>query len=221
MTTALLLTLVALALVDSTSFGTLGIPVVMLLSSGRSQTGRMLIYLATISLFYFLVGVALMLGLSAALENFGDVLRSRPAYWVQFFVGVGLFALSFRFDSKKPHKQWEPRLGGPLAMVTLGLTAGLIEVATMVPYLAAIGIMGTAGLAVAQWGPLLAGYVLVMIVPPLALMALRAVAGERVEARLERLRAWILKNARSAVGWSLGIVGFLLAGGAASTLFSV
>ena len=41
-------------------------------------------------------------------------------------------------------------------MILLGLTAGLLEVATMVPYLAAIGIMTTSDLPVMQWVPLLA-----------------------------------------------------------------
>lgn len=219
MSAALLLTLAALALVDSTSFGTLGVPVVMMVASERSQTSRLLIYLATITLFYFLVGVALMLGLSALMENFGDALRSRPAYWVQLVVGVGLFALSFRFSSKRQPKPWEPKLGGPRVMVALGLTMGLVEVATMIPYLAAVGIMTTSGLAAAQWVPLLVAYVLLMVVPALLLLAGRALARDWLEPRLERLRAFLLKHAASAVGWTLAIVGVLITRDAAIYLF--
>ncbi|MEW1838843.1 GAP family protein [Nonomuraea angiospora] len=223
MTIGLLLALAALALVDSTSFGTLGIPVYLLLASKRS--GGLLIYLATIAIFYFLVGVALMLGLSTVMERFGDVLRSDPAYWVQLVLGVGLFALSFRLDPKrraklgKPERRFEPRVGGPRVMVLLGLTAGVLEVATMVPYLAAIGVMTTAGLTTGQWVPVLGAYVLVMILPPLALMGLRAVAGAWLEPKLERLRAWMSKHAASALSWGVAIVGFLLARDAAFYLF--
>ncbi|MFI6393909.1 GAP family protein [Nonomuraea sp. NPDC050540] len=219
MTTTVLLTLVGLALVDSTSFGTLGVPLVMMLASDRRQVGRMIIYLATITLFYFLVGVALMLGLSALLENFGDVFQSRTFLWVQLVVGVGLFLLSWRFDSKKQKKRWEPRLGGPGTMVSLALTMGVVEVATMAPYLAAIGIMTASGLTPMQWGPVLAGYVLVMVLPPLALMAGRGLAGDRLEPKLAKLRDWILRNAASMVGWTLAIVGFLIARDAAARLF--
>ncbi|WP_431910243.1 GAP family protein [Nonomuraea jabiensis] len=218
MTIGLLLALAALALVDSTSFGTLGIPVYLLLASKRP--GGLLVYLATVAIFYFLVGVALMLGLSTVLERFGDLLRSTPAYWVQLVLGVGLFALSFKLDPKgKPERRFEPRVGGPRVMVLLGLTAGVLEVATMVPYLAAIGIMTTAGLTAGQWVPVLGAYVLVMILPPLALMGLRAVAGAWLEPKLERLRGWMSKHAASALSWGLAIVGFLLARDAAFYLF--
>ncbi|RVX43538.1 Sap-like sulfolipid-1-addressing protein [Nonomuraea polychroma] len=225
MTIGLMLALAALAVIDSTSFGTLVIPIYLLLASERSRVARLLIYLGTIAAFYFLVGVALMLGLSATMENFGDALRSRPAYWVQLVLGVGLFALSYKFDPKrraklgKPERRFEPRVGGPRVMVLLALTAGVVEVATMVPYLAAVGIMTTSGLPTGQWLPLLAGYVLIMIVPPLALMGLRAVAASWLEPKLERLRAWLTKNSASMVSWSLAIVGFLLARDAVSNLF--
>src|SRR5262245_48134237 len=138
---ALLLVLAALAVVDSTSFGTLGIPVYLLLVPDRAWVSRLLVYLATISLFYFLVGVALMLGLSRAMETFGDVLRSRPASIVELVIGAGLFLLSFRFDPKrrarrgKPPRTFEPRVGGPRTMVVRGLGGGVGEVGTVVRWL--------------------------------------------------------------------------------------
>ncbi|MEV4564083.1 GAP family protein [Nonomuraea sp. NPDC049419] len=225
MTIALLLTLAALAVIDSTSFGTLGIPVFLLLTTDRDRGRRLLIYLATVAGFYFLVGVALMLGASAFMEAFGDALQSRTAYIVQLAAGVGLFALSFRFDPKRrakrgrPERAFVPRTGGPRTMVLLGLTAGALEVATMVPYLAAVGMMTSAGLAAGQWLAVLGAYVLVMILPALALMALRAAAGGWLEPKLERLRAWLAKHSASMVSWALAIIGFLLARDAAFFLF--
>lgn len=224
MTTELVLTLAALALVDSTSFGTLGIPAYLLLASDRSPAGRLLVYLATVATFYFAVGVALTLGLAAALDTFEEALHSRTAYWIQLVIGVGLFLLSFRFDSKRRKEKegpsrWEPRLGGPGTMVLLGLTAALLEVATMVPYLGAIGFMTGANLPVVQWVPLLAGYVVVMILPPLVLLGLKIVAGDWLDPKLERLRTWMRKHSASAIGWTLGIVGFLVVRDAAARLF--
>ncbi|MGJ6964332.1 GAP family protein [Streptosporangium sp. G11] len=225
MTTELVLTLGVLALVDSTSFGTLGIPAYLLLASDRSPTGRLLVYLATVAIFYFGVGVALMLGLSTALDVFDEALRSRTASWIQLAIGVGLFLLSFRFDSKRQREKagpsrWEPRLGGPGTMILLGLTAALLEVATMVPYLGAIGFMTASDLPVVTWVPLLAGYVVVMILPPLVLLGVRTVARGWLDPKLERLRAWMRRHSASAIGWTLGIVGFLVARDAVSRLFT-
>ncbi|MFI6507198.1 GAP family protein [Streptosporangium sp. NPDC050855] len=222
MTITLMLTLAALALLDSMSFGTLGVPVYLLISSDRSPAGRLVVYLTTVALFYFGVGVALMLGLAAALDTFDEALSSRPAYWVQLVIGVGLFALSFRFDSKRQRDRpdrWESRLGGPGAMVLLGLTAALLEVATMLPYLGAIGFMTSAQLPAAQWVPLLAGYVIVMILPALVLFALWSVARRRLEPALRRLRDWMRRHSASTIGWTLGIVGFFVARDAAAHLF--
>jgi cytochrome c biogenesis protein CcdA len=225
LTTELVLTLGVLALVDSTSFGTLGIPAYLLLASDRSPAGRLLVYLATVTVFYFGVGVALMLGLSTALDVFDEALRSRTASWIQLAIGVGLFLLSFRFDSKRRKEKegpgrWEPRLGGPGAMVLLGLTAALLEVATMVPYLGAIGFMTASDLPAATWVPLLAGYVVVMILPPLVLLGVRTVARGWLDPKLERLRAWMRRHSASAIGWTLGIVGFLVARDAVARLFT-
>jgi cytochrome c biogenesis protein CcdA len=225
MTIALLLALAGLAVLDSTSFGTLAIPVYLMLSLDRSRTARLLVYLATMAVFYFLVGAVLMLGLATAMDTFGDALDSKAAYAAQLVLGVGLFALSWRFDPKwrakrgLPERTFEPRVGGPRTMVLVGLTAGVLEVATMVPYLAAIGMMTTAELAVTQWAPLLGAYVLIMILPALVLMALRAAAGEWLEPKLERLRAWLVKHSSSMLSWGIAIVGFLLARDAAFYLF--
>ncbi|MDH2426875.1 GAP family protein [Sphaerisporangium sp. TRM90804] len=226
MTTGLLLALAGLALVDSTSFGTLGIPVYLLLAGERSRGARLLVYLGTLAGFYFLVGAALMLGLTRVMDDFGDALRSPPAYWAQLALGVGLFGLSFWLDPKwrrrhgRPERRFQPRVGGPRVMALLGLTAGLVEVATMLPYLAAIGVMTSAGLTAAQWVPVLAGYVLIMIAPPLLLLGLRQVAGDRLDRGLKRLRDWMDRNSASAVSWTVCVVGVLLALDAAGYLFS-
>nr|BFF20805.1 hypothetical protein GCM10025730_43260 [Promicromonospora thailandica] len=62
---ALVGALVVLALVDSTSFGTLLIPVWLLMAPGRVRVGRMLLYLGSIAGFYALVGLAILLGADA------------------------------------------------------------------------------------------------------------------------------------------------------------
>ena len=82
--------LAALALVEPTSFGTLLIPIWLLLAPGRLRVSRLLTYLATVVVAYFAIGVVIMLGATAFLDAFGDALGSRTAYTVQLALGIGI-----------------------------------------------------------------------------------------------------------------------------------
>jgi hypothetical protein len=234
---ALAASLAALALIDSTSFGTLLIPIWLLLAPGRVRPGRMLAYLATIVVFYFAVGLLIALGATAFIGDIGALLDTGPALWTQLVLGVALLLVSFRFDSKKQNGEsgrtarWRERaLGiesGPgedgatrtrssvLPLMGLALGAATIEVATMLPYLAAIGMVTSAGIGAAGITATMAGYCLVMVLPALVLLVARLEARNAVEPVLQRINDWMVRNAASTTGWVLGIVGFLLARDAA------
>ena len=236
MTAIALAGLAGLALVDSTSFGTLLLPLMMLLAP-QVRTRNLVVYLVTIAGFYFLVGLALLVGARAAIAAVGPALETTPAYVVQLALGVGLFVLSFVLDPKAVAKRraerglppkepggWQRRALGPAATVgaTMGVAvlAGLVEVASMLPYLAAIGIILAAGLPTAAQLGVLTGYVLVMIAPALVLFAVRRAANSRMEPRLRRLEAWMNSRTGGTTAWIVGIVGFLLAANAVVTLAS-
>ncbi|ROT32330.1 GAP family protein [Micromonospora sp. HM5-17] len=227
MNAALLLSLAGLALLDSTSIGTLFIPVWLLLSPKRISVGRVLGYLGTIALFYFGVGLLLVYGggrLMTALDRAGS---SVILDYVQLAVGVGLLVLSFRFDGRRrrgpgPAARWRDRVTGGTAsagwLVGLALLAALAEVATMLPYLGAIGLMATADLADWTVPVLLAGYCLVMVLPAGVLLATRAAVPGPTERLLGRLNTWIVEKGGSTTGWIIGIAGFLIARDAAIRL---
>ena len=167
MTLAIAGTLLVLALVDSTSFGTLGIPVVMLVQRAV-RVRALLVYLLVLSGFYFVLGLVLLAGA----ESISNMLRSLDSSatfsWVQLGIGLALVAVSFLFDKRgtawrkrrREARGLPPKEGrmaglkkqilGPEA--TLGavagvaLVAGLIEAASMVPYLGAIGMLTAADL---------------------------------------------------------------------------
>jgi hypothetical protein len=235
---ALAASLAALALIDSTSFGTLLIPIWLLLAPGRVRAGRMLVYLGTVAVFYFLVGMAIVLGATTFIDDIGALLDTRPAMWIQLVLGLVLIAVSFRFDSKKQTAEggrmsrWRERAlgveaaseadgGGTrtrasvLPLAGLALAAATIEVATMLPYLAAIGMVTSAGIGAAPTTLTMAAYCLVMVLPALLLLAARLVARNAVEPLLVKINDWMVKHAASTTGWVLGIVGFLLARDAA------
>lgn len=224
--------LAALALVDSTSFGTLGIPVYMLVQP-RVRVAALVGYLATIAGFYWLLGVVLVLGAAGLQRAFAGLDDGGLLTYGQLVVGVGLFAWSFRFDKKRAarrravagtsrRERWTQALVGekPRAGVVMAvaLAAGLVEVASMLPYLGAIGIITQAKLGPLAVGGALAGYVLVMTGPALVLLVLRLVAHRAIEPVLVRLGDWFSRNADELLGWILGIVGFLLVADAAQRL---
>lgn len=117
--------------------------------------------------------------------------------------------------------RWRDRAmgDGPVAaVVVLALAAGLVEAATMLPYLGAIGLITASGLPAATWWWVLAAYCLVMIVPALLLLGLRVAARRLVEPMLARFAAWLQKNSAENTAWIVGIVGFLIARDAAVAL---
>ncbi|WP_416901866.1 GAP family protein [Micromonospora echinospora] len=227
MSVGLLLSLVGLALVDSTSIGTLVIPLWLLLAPERVHVRRILVYLGTVAGFYFGVGLVLLFGGSRFIALVGSGWDSRPLWWAQLVLGVGLFALSFRYDGKRRRgsgrlNRWRDRATTGETSVRwlagLAVLAALAEVATMLPYLAAIGLLGGSDAGGVTSVAVLAGYCLVMVVPAMLLLVARVARPARVEPMLVRLNRWVSEKAAGATGWVLGIAGFLLARDAAFRL---
>ncbi|WP_424464215.1 GAP family protein [Pseudoclavibacter helvolus] len=245
MSTELLLSLLGLALVDSLSAGTLLIPIFFLLAPGRVRLGRILTYLATIAVFYFLVGLLLTAGASVFLENATALLETPAASVVQMVIGAALLAVAILMPTKPkapaptptgvgtaralttpdarggaaqsppPGRlaRWRERAlagGTPATVMVLALAAGLVELATMLPYLAAVGLLTGSGLGLGGSSLLLAVYCVVMVVPALVLLLARVVARGAVEPQLQRLADWLSRNAAENTAWIIGIVGFLL-----------
>jgi hypothetical protein len=219
--------LVVLALVDSTSMGTLVIPLILLVvgtGGARRVTGRTLLYLLVIGAFYLLLGIVLLAGLLPLLERFGHLLASPQAMVLLAAAGVALVVWSFRIDPKAIEKRggdpeasarrWTARArrvsGRPAALVTLALGAGLIEAASMIPYLAALGIIADLGIGLPRGALVLVGYCAVMILPGALLCGARLALGERGDGLLERAHDRAVKHASGAFSWTIGIIGVLV-----------
>lgn len=101
----------------------------------------------------------------------------------------------------------------------LVLLAGVLELATMLPYLGAIGLLTTSDVNWSMQALLLGGYVVVMVVPALVLLVIRILARDRIDPWLKRLSGWMNRHADEATPWVLGIVGFLVARDAAARLW--
>ncbi|TDD40515.1 GAP family protein [Actinomadura sp. KC06] len=232
MSATLALALTGLGLLDSTSFGTLLIPIWLLLTPGRVRTGRIAVYLATVAAFYFCVGVLLVLGADAALDAVREAFDGVPPTHLrlaQLVLGLLVIAWSYRLEARARGRAGEPgRLQrwrtaamtgaspdgdggaggrGVRGLMSLALAATALEVVTMVPYLAAIGLIANADLSWQVTGGALAGYCVVMILPAVLLGAVRIAAHDRAEPVLRRINDWFTRNTAKALGWTVGGIG--------------
>lgn len=95
MTIAIYAQLAVLALIDSTSIGTLLIPLWLLLRpDARRVVPRILLYLGVLAFFYLLVGIAMLSGVDWAVSGLGDgSLTQLPVIqWGMVLGGAGMLA---------------------------------------------------------------------------------------------------------------------------------
>ncbi|GAA1076505.1 GAP family protein [Nocardiopsis composta] len=230
MTSGLAAILAGLALLDSMSVGTLFIPVWLMLAPGRIRPLRFAAYLATVAVFYFLLGAVLSLGAGAALPGAADPsggpAAAGPSPLLRSAIGavllVGGFVLERRERNRQGHPrrlvQWRERAmtgsGGAAALMALAVAAALLEAATLLPFLGAIGIMAGLGLSAAATAAGLAMYCLIMVAPAVALFLGRLFAHARIAPYLERFDRWSTRNGGKVIAWALqGLGGFLLGNG--------
>lgn len=219
---SLFITLLGLSLLDSTSTGTLVLPLLMVVVARRVYWANLGIYLGTVVSLYFAVGLVLLLGAGVAVEAVGDLLDTRPVFWAQLVLGVGLVVLSFRMEGGRSDEGTLQRMVGgertPRAMVGLGVAAVGMEIVSMMPYLGAIGLLSASDLGWPVRIATLAVYCLVMVLPALAIIGLVSLMGDRLWNRVERFAGWIARQTEETVAWIVGIVGFLLAADALNRL---
>ena len=217
-------TLAGLALLDSTSLGTLVIPIALVVRSRRVDRGPMTIYLTTVCAVYLALGIALVAGFDLIGSTAARLARTDAAQWATLVIGVVLAGFGVLGpDPAKPEPGTDslgsrPTPASAGAMVVLGLGASLAEAATMVPYIAATGIIASSP---APW-PLriltLILYCLVMIVPALALLVLADTLGQRFLPKLARIAPRLEYEAKVTLLWVAAILGLHLAGRSAGAL---
>lgn len=118
--------------------------------------------------------------------------------------------------------RWRERLLDPrtrgTAVMAVAIAAGLVEVATMLPYIVAMTMLADAGIDAPVRVLSLVGYCVLMILPAIVLLVLRIVAAPLVRRPLERFAAWMERTGAENTAWIIGIIGFLIARSAATEL---
>lgn len=229
--TPLPIALAVLALADGLSIGTLLIPLFLLIAPGRPRGGRILLYLGTIAAFYLVVGILMMLGLVNVIGLAAEFIDSTGGQIALLVLGAALLVTAFVIPTGSAQGEapgggrltrWRDRMLDPstrsLAVMGVALAAGIVEVASMLPYLIGMTMIANEPIGIgAQYG-LLAAYCLVMILPALVLLAGRVLAARLVERPLARLADWMARTGAENTAWLVGIAGFFIARGAATRL---
>lgn len=118
--------------------------------------------------------------------------------------------------------RWRDRLLDPrtrgTAVMAVAIAAGLVEIATMLPYIVAMTMLADAGIDTPLRVLSLVGYCALMILPAVVLLILRLVAAPLVQRPLERFAAWMERTGAENTAWIIGIIGFLIARSAATEL---
>lgn len=233
-------TLSILALIDSASFGTLLIPVWLLMTPGKLRMGRVFAYLATVTVAYFLIGITLVLGANSIYRTFSTWFDTNLFRYLQLTIGLILLAVSQLMDSKSARARaaararagngrlfrWRAKAVGENTssgtngtLIVLALSAVAIEAASMLPFLAGIGIITASSSGWSVTLLLVLGYCMVMILPAIILTMGRMIAPSSLDAPLARLENWLSRNAQAMTAWVIGIVGFVLAAQAVNALW--
>ena len=211
------MTLLSLALLDSLSTGTLVIPLIFL-AQPRFQVRTLALYCFTLGLFYTALGTLLLLGVEA-------IFSSQGRYWIQLILGAILFAygiLSPSPDSRASEIKWRTRLEkvtNPRAAIFIALLAGVLEAATMLPYLAAISMLNTWDSTIITKLIVLIGYCLIMFIPAVTLLVIRRLASSWITPKLDHFVSLATRNADGAILWIAAIIGFLMARQAYTEIF--
>lgn len=199
-----------LAILDTLSPAIIGVTVYVLLVAKKQQSRLLLTYLTTVVLFYFSTGIFLMLGLDVIFDPIANALNNHSARLVMIIVGAILFVGSWLVPKKKTSGSPKPKSFSIGAMIALGFTTSLLEVATALPYFAAIGILTSNHLAFYEWLPIIAGYNLIMITPAILLLCLHILFKRFMNKPLRKIQALFDKSTSSALSWAMFFVGLIL-----------
>ncbi|WP_022871839.1 GAP family protein [Nesterenkonia alba] len=235
---ALLGILAVLALIDSTSFGTLLIPVWLLMAPGRLRAARLVMYLGVVAGAYAVIGVVLLAGLllygDQVLSSVSAAQQSQPFLIGQAALAAVLIWYSMRLDpwteagkEKKRRREaargtadrvgrfrnravGEGAQGGLGALLALALAAVGLEIATLIPYLAGIGLVSTAAPELPGSVLMILFYCAVMISPALVLLLGRVVAHRLLERPLAALESFLSRHANGTIALILFLLGLFL-----------
>jgi cytochrome c biogenesis protein CcdA len=190
----LLITIVAIAMVDALNLSTI-VSCAFLLNTPH-PVRRTISYIAGVFMTYYLIGAALLIGFGDRINRVVDRAQSNSVQnSVKLVVAFALVAMAIhhwirrtraRSRSQKPLRSLNST--HPATAFTFGVTMTVIDLTTAIPYVAALGSIASTRLhRVAELGLLLV-YNVIYLIPAIALLLSRIRWGPQSVEAIERTR---------------------------------
>lgn len=213
MTTAMLVGILGLAVVESLNPSALVVTISLL--SRENPAPRVLAYVAGIFTVFFSLGLAALLGGQGVLRFFRKLHDHQFTYQAQLPIGLALLAWA-AWSLRKPPVPDQPNLltrapEGPiwrLFLVGIGVTS--FEALTAFPYFGALAILLDASVPRRDAILALVAFNLFFITPPLLLLWATTTLGRRAPMFLARVRTFLDREGRLIMLWLLAVVGLVL-----------
>lgn len=185
---ALLTSLVAIAALDSLNPTATAIQVFLL--STPKPIARSIAFIVGVFTAYWMVGLLITLGFGeaiAALMNQVGLALPGSIYGLQFFLGVVLLVIGWKFNFNERRTERRPQKLTLTYTFVLGLAVTIWESPTALPYLAAIQQIIRANLDWLSIVAILGLYNLIFVFPLIILLGIYIVLQERSAAMLYRI----------------------------------
>ena len=201
--------LMALAVLDSVNPSAIAVTLYLLSIATSGAHVKVAVYISTIFVTYFALGVMMVLGIDALVPALADVLGSRTGLVAQTLIGLALLVYSLTASTARTPSQAvsHPSAGTYAALAALGVSVTAMELPTAIPYFAAVALITEAKLPIQAWAPLLGMYNVMFVLPPIALLAGHVVFGKRLGETYATLRQRLQKGAQETMLWVAGLVG--------------
>ncbi|WP_432497011.1 GAP family protein [Kineococcus auxinigenes] len=220
---SLVLPILGMAALDSLNPSAIAVTLLLILRATdhrdhSTHPARLVLpYVAGILLTMLTGGALLLLGLDAALSAVQESISQRTTYAIRLTVGAVLLLIGTLTPtrSRRPPRTNGATTASPVRLLLLGLAVTVVELPTAVPYLAALSLIGSSDLTPIRWVPLLVGYNVVVVLPPLVLLVASRLAGARFQARAHRRSQSLTRSGRGLVLTLAFVVGLYLTADAA------
>lgn len=207
---AIVIIIAICAVIDILSPGVLAVTGYLLLTHSNQFNSRLLVFLFTSQLSYFVLGLLLYFGGITLLKGMEKLAEFDLMNWFYLVAGTVLVLFSFSKPKEKTKQRVLsriPRQTTVKGMVILGVIVFLIEFVTALPYFYSVFLMNHLEMKPLPSVLMIIGYNLMMVLPSLLLLGINIVFKAKLQQFLHNIRKKLNSAPFSSILTAMGVVG--------------